>query len=116
MQRSAPRSMKIASPPWTRGNLRGFRSGSSGQPSHPSTPPHHDNPLKASRPLSFRLLSPSGKGDFQGSETAAISQPPSLVSPNSPSASDEYECDARGKPSKDLPKVASRLSPDCLKH
>src|SRR5262245_15371651 len=90
MQRSAPRSMKIASPPWTRGNLRGFRRGSSGQPSNPNKPPHHVTPLKASRPLAFRLLSPSGKGDFQVSETAAISQPPSLVSPNSPSASDYF--------------------------
>ena len=26
---------------------------------------HQDTPLKASRPLSFRLLPPFGKGDFQ---------------------------------------------------
>jgi hypothetical protein len=35
-------------------------------------PPRHDNPLKASRPLSFRLLSPFGKGDFQRSIAAAV--------------------------------------------
>ena len=49
-------------PPWTRGDFRGVRSRLSGRPSQT----RHDNPLKASRPLSFRLLSPFGKGDFQG--------------------------------------------------
>jgi len=33
-------------------------------------PTHHDNPLEASRPLSFRLLSPFGKGDFQRSASS----------------------------------------------
>ena len=54
-------------PPWTRGDLGGFRSGLSGR--HSRT--HHDNPLKASRPLSFRLLSPFGKGEFRRSFSCA---------------------------------------------
>jgi hypothetical protein len=50
-------------PLWTRGDFRGFRSRLSGRPSQT----RHDNPLKASRPLSFRLLSPPFvKGEFQG--------------------------------------------------
>ena len=48
-------------PPWTRGDFRGFRSRLSGRPSQT----RHDNPLKASRPSSFRLLSPFGKGDLE---------------------------------------------------
>ena len=48
-------------PPWTRGDFRGVWSGLSGRPSQT----RHDNPLKASRPLSFRLLSPFGKGSCE---------------------------------------------------
>ena len=48
-------------PPSTRGDFRGVKKGFPGQPSRT----HHDNPLKASRPLSFRVLSPFSKGDFQ---------------------------------------------------
>ncbi len=50
------------------GTSGGFRNGLSGRPCQTG----HDNPLKASRPpscsrpLSFCLLSPFGKGDFQG--------------------------------------------------
>ena len=55
--------MKTASPLGQGGTSGGFRSGLSSRPSQTG----HDNPLKASRPLSFRLLSPFVKGDFQGS-------------------------------------------------
>jgi hypothetical protein len=60
--RAAPRSMKTASPLGQGGTSGGFRSGLSSRLSQT----RHDNPLKASRPLSVRLLSPFAKGDFQG--------------------------------------------------
>ena len=44
-------------PPWTRGDFRGVGVG---------VRLGHYNPLKASRPLSFRLLSLFGNEDFQG--------------------------------------------------
>jgi hypothetical protein len=55
-------------PPWTKGDFRGVGSGLSGRPSQTG----HDNPLKASRPPSFRLLSPFGEGDFRRSKTMVI--------------------------------------------
>ena len=41
-------------PPWTRGDFRGVLESLPGWLSQT----RHDNPLKAPRPLSFRLLSP----------------------------------------------------------
>ena len=48
------------SAPLGQGRLQRVRSRLSGRPSQT----RHDNPLKASRPPSFRLLSPFGKGGF----------------------------------------------------
>ena len=57
-----PRSMKTAFPLGQGGTSGGFRNGLSGRPCQTG----HDNPLKASRPLSFRLLSPLVRGIFKG--------------------------------------------------
>ena len=60
MPRCGPTFDENSAPPWTRADFRGVRSRLSGRPSQTG----HDNPLKASRPPSFRLLSPFGKGGF----------------------------------------------------
>ena len=60
---AAPRSMEILSPLGKGGIQGGLGVGC------PSglRKPRHDNPLKAQRPLSFRLHSPFSKGDLGGS-------------------------------------------------
>ena len=44
----------------------------------PALADHQDNPQKASRPLSFRLLSLLVKGNFQGSFSCRVAAPRSM--------------------------------------